>query len=47
MGPEAKVELTYLREGAEKATSLKLGALPGDKQAKVGPAPRSHTRITR
>ena len=38
MGPEAKVELTYLREGAEKATSLKLGALPGDKQAKVEPA---------
>ena len=38
MGPEAKVELIYLREGAEKATSLKLGALPGDKQAKVEPA---------
>ncbi len=38
MGPEAKVELTYLREGAEKTTSLKLGALPGDKQAKVEPA---------
>ena len=38
MGPEAKVELTYLHEGAEKTTSLKLGVLPGDKQAKVEPA---------
>jgi len=38
MGPEARVELTYLHEGAEKTTSLKLGVLPGDKQAKVEPA---------
>ena len=38
MGPDAKVELTYLHDGAEKTTSLKLGALPGDKQAKVEPA---------
>ena len=38
MRPEARVELTYLHEGAEKKTSLKLGALPNDKQAKVEPA---------
>ncbi len=35
MGPEAKVELTYLHDGAEKKTNLKLGVLPNDKQAKA------------
>ncbi len=40
MGPQTKVEVTYLHEGAEKTTSLKLGALPGDKQAKAQTAPR-------
>ena len=38
MGPEAKVELTYLHDGAEKKASLKLGALPGEKQAKADTA---------
>ena len=35
LGPEAKVELTYLHNGAEKSTSVKLGALPTEKQAKA------------
>ncbi len=39
MGPETKVQLTYLHDGAEKTASLKLGALPGDKQAKAQAAP--------
>ena len=35
LGPEAKVELTYLRGGAEKTVSVKLGTLPADKQAQA------------
>ena len=38
LGPEAKVQLTYLHDGAEKDINVKLGALPGEKQAKVAPA---------
>lgn len=32
-GPEKKVELTYLHDGAEKIVSVKLGTLPNEKQA--------------
>ena len=35
LGPEAKVELSYIHDGAEKTTGMKLGALPNDKQAKA------------
>ena len=34
LGPDTKVELTYWRDGAEKTASLKLGTLPGEKEAR-------------
>jgi len=40
LGPQTRVELTYLHEGAEKSASLQLGDLPGDRQAKAQAAPR-------
>ncbi len=38
-GPNATVNLTYLRNGAEKNASVKLGQLPADKEAAVTPPP--------
>jgi serine protease Do len=38
MGPEARVELTYLHAGAEKTTSVRLAAPPNDAPARLEPA---------
>ena len=35
LGPDAKIDLTYLRSGAEKTVTVKLGTLPSDKQARA------------
>ena len=40
LGPEKKADIVYLRDGAEKSASVKLGALPADKRADAGPAAR-------
>ena len=46
LGPDRKVELTYLRDGAEKTASVKLGALPGEKEARVpAPTPAEKTAL--
>ena len=34
-GPDKSVELTYWREGAEKTAQVKLGKLPGEKEARA------------
>jgi serine protease Do len=39
LGPDAKVELNYIHNGAEKTTSVKLGQLPADKEAKAEVVP--------
>ena len=41
LGPDKKAEIVYLRDGAEKTVSVKLGALPAEKRADAGPATRS------
>ncbi|GAC1332690.1 MAG: Do family serine endopeptidase [Beijerinckiaceae bacterium] len=35
LGPEKKVDLTYVRDGTEKTASVRLGTLPVDKEASV------------
>ncbi len=35
LGPDKSVDLTYLRDGAEKTVSLRLGALPNERKAQV------------
>ncbi|MFO1114723.1 MAG: Do family serine endopeptidase [Beijerinckiaceae bacterium] len=35
LGPGKEVKLTYLRGGSEKTTEVKLGQLPGDKEARA------------
>ena len=46
LGPEKKVELTFMRDGAEKTASVKLGTLPGEKEAKAAPlAPAEKTAL--
>jgi serine protease Do len=39
LGPDAKVDLSYIHNGADKTASLKLGQLPPDKVAKAEAAP--------
>jgi serine protease Do len=39
LGPNATANLTYLRAGAEKTVSVKLGELPPEKEAKATPVP--------
>ncbi|WP_294531957.1 Do family serine endopeptidase [uncultured Rhodoblastus sp.] len=39
LGPDAKVNLTYIHNGADKTASLKLGQLPPDKVAKAEATP--------
>ncbi len=47
MGPDATVNLSYIHNGAEKTTTLKLGELPGEKEAKaeVPPAKAAKTAL--
>ena len=40
LGPQTRVDLTYLHDGAQKSASVTLGVLPGDKQARAAPAER-------
>jgi serine protease Do len=35
LGPDKSVELTYLRDGSEKTLSLRLGALPSERQVEA------------
>ena len=37
LGPENKAEVTYWRDGGEKTATLKLGILPGEKEAAAKP----------
>lgn len=37
LGPDKKVDLTYMRNGAANTVSVKLGALPNDKEARATP----------
>jgi serine protease Do len=39
LGPNASVDLLYIHNGAEKTASMKLGQLPGDKEAKAEVSP--------
>jgi serine protease Do len=45
LGPEKKVDLTYVREGGEKTANVRLGTLPAEKEASVS-APENTGRTS-
>jgi serine protease Do len=45
LGPDKKVDLTYVRDDAEHTANVRLGALPADKEASIG-TPQSGGRTS-
>jgi serine protease Do len=45
LGPEKKVDLTYIRDGSEKTANVRLGTLPAEKEAAVS-APQNSGRTS-
>ncbi len=46
LGPDAKVDLTFIHNGADKTASLKLGQLPSDKEAKAETVPEKAAKTS-